>query len=855
MENKIKALDISDLAKFEQFTESTTYYQVGMNFYRKPWARAPLFISGLLFGMSYKNKSYLFSEINQEKLSNNSLYRSYYAFIVIATALFLIFFPLPILYSPNYYSNFVQSLYFFSMPVLTIIMMPLQKYDDLIQTNTLNNENMKQTKYLKLSYITMILLFLLGYFVYKQSNKVQYSQSNLLARQQQNSYYCKEYDQQQKCISCHKPFILQIDGCVYKEYISEKENLLQYDLLLFNKFSKFQQSHYSNNDIKLESYQKQFIPIYFKQGSNKQRWIIDFSTTDQLIDQQQEYEKEQYINQEEYLPETIISRKGGLFNFIDKENKIFYNYQYFKMVYENNELLEQFKENLDILVQNNISEYQPRECIIYINNREIYNILSENIGEIKIYMRQLFQTQPFSLKLIIDLSYKDFQDYKQQTQILEKANVQYFLILPQIDEQDFQENCEVKNKQQNIDLVPYNLNEYNKMLHYFTNMQQKQIQNLETVGYSYLNLVYIYKCAFKQGISFLNQDIAFYEQDSILQDILKIWKNQEQIEQDGEILVNNISILNQNIQNLEDIQQRSNQICENLDVYQTRINYSVYQKCFSHFDNNFSYLDQKEEEQNQFNEYYEFYKYKRPNNKEAYEKKQQQYYQKLVSQDEQFRNIDENKNNNQYIEFQYDTLIDDLGAKCLDGTQPQIQYKYGKYKQRWLIYFGNVEQFNDWDDCNFDIQVQNSLNSYKGSAKYQKNQKIIKFHESQMLKDYNMLYMYSCDGSLLQGTQENPINISGQDIWLRGQNNTLSYIQHAINYLDMADSRQIIIYGNQNGAAAAVPWANYIQEVVNSINPYLEVKLIIDGGFTVDHLAYNSFDQLNFKNKMYWKLN
>lgn len=51
--NKILALDIADIAKFEQFTEASNYYKVGMNFYRKPWNRMAIYLLGLLLGIQY----------------------------------------------------------------------------------------------------------------------------------------------------------------------------------------------------------------------------------------------------------------------------------------------------------------------------------------------------------------------------------------------------------------------------------------------------------------------------------------------------------------------------------------------------------------------------------------------------------------------------------------------------------------------------------------------------------------------------------------------------------------------------------------------------------------------------------
>ena len=54
--NEILALDISDLSRFEEFTEESNYYKVGMYFYRKPWTRMAVYMSGLLFGIFYHEK-------------------------------------------------------------------------------------------------------------------------------------------------------------------------------------------------------------------------------------------------------------------------------------------------------------------------------------------------------------------------------------------------------------------------------------------------------------------------------------------------------------------------------------------------------------------------------------------------------------------------------------------------------------------------------------------------------------------------------------------------------------------------------------------------------------------------------
>jgi hypothetical protein len=72
-----------------------------MFFYRKPWARAPIFIAGLLLGTSYMQKSGVFAKDFKKstRFYTNMLLG---AFLIITL---LLVFPVPLLSDPEFYAG------------------------------------------------------------------------------------------------------------------------------------------------------------------------------------------------------------------------------------------------------------------------------------------------------------------------------------------------------------------------------------------------------------------------------------------------------------------------------------------------------------------------------------------------------------------------------------------------------------------------------------------------------------------------------------------------------------------------------------------------------------------------------
>lgn len=108
------------------------------------------------------------------------------------------------------------------------------------------------------------------------------------------------------------------------------------------------------------------------------------------------------------------------------------------------------------------------------------------------------------------------------------------------------------------------------------------------------------------------------------------------------------------------------------------------------------------------------------------------------------------------------------------------------------------------------------------------------------IEDFNRVSVYYCDGSLRQGSREDPVSIGGKNFWFRGENNTLATLNFMFENLDFANQRETIIAGTSSGGISAACWANILKEKLHKINPYTKVKLIVDGGLFVDSGNYKT---------------
>ncbi|KRX06233.1 hypothetical protein PPERSA_06115 [Pseudocohnilembus persalinus] len=992
-DNNIRALDISDLAKFEQFTESSTYYIVGMYFYRKPWSRAPLFVSGLLFGISYQNKSYLFSQNLQKKLQETYL-KQFYLFAIGLIVIFLIFFPLPLLYDPQYYSNDIQSLYFFLMPILTISLMlllvtlmisqynkneqgllnricnhritsilakisfimylshifviryflytqlelqewtpsrifanfirnflistivccifhiyyevPISKLiakkrtqkqkDDQVSTKQSNNPSVKRVflqndiqngdsvvkkvntdkneelelknlnsskdnkntnnlqepvqthesqndlqpsdfqfkeldnsnyqftkqkgfKYLFNTFIVITLI--LFTYVYFQYNDLVNSDENLL-KSQHCSFLCKTCDQKGNCLTCLDPFEKYSDGCQYKEQmlggdgiIDDENNSIQYDLVLFKKSNGKKHNYHGISNFPIDSYDNKFMAIYHKSGIKQQRWLIDFKNKDNFLGSDNK-------SKDNLLPSSILTKKGGLFSFLQSENYAFYDYEYLKFIdyNEKSSLMIQIMQKFKSVLINKVM-ITPRELVFYIDTSDLLNQFIEIADIITDKVKELFETDLISVKFLIDTGYNDFLKYPEFVHILNSSKINYFIVLPQINENDLEEMCENGKDIRDIDRL-YN---YQQQLNLYSKKQKQQIQNIKSKqNQDSIDIVYVHSCAFKENQSFLNEQIAFQQIDADLVRLLSVWNNQSKPLNDKKKIASNLLFLEQNEHSLKERAANLNKICK-LKQYKYKINALGEQKtCFSEF--LYEYEDYYPEQEDEDQE---------GNNENQNEQKQKQYYHDIVFGEEQF-------NENPDTEYHYDEMVETYGAKCLKGDVPSVQYRYGKYKQRWILLFQGAGQLSDWsyDKCGFEEVASQQANSDKGAAYQQKNANVYNIYRSPLLNEYNMLFMYYCDGSLFQGSSEEPYQYQNKDLWFRGENNTIAYIQHAIKYLGLAESRQIVIYGTSSGGTAVTLWANYIWDEVKKINPYVDIRVIADAGMFMDYKAIDT---------------
>lgn len=171
-------------------------------------------------------------------------------------------------------------------------------------------------------------------------------------------------------------------------------------------------------------------------------------------------------------------------------------------------------------------------------------------------------------------------------------------------------------------------------------------------------------------------------------------------------------------------------------------------------------------------------------------------------------------------------VVEDKDALCLDGTPGVYYLSEGKNATKFMIFFegggwcGDKDLASTTENC-----YQRSLTDLGSSKKYPDNYTIgdgiLSLNEQNSYKDFTKVFFKYCDGSGHQGTRSQPIIYKGTNLYFRGNNLTISKLNHLEKTLGLfSKSTEILVTGISAGGLASFTWADYIREKSASKNVY-----------------------------------
>lgn len=205
-------------------------------------------------------------------------------------------------------------------------------------------------------------------------------------------------------------------------------------------------------------------------------------------------------------------------------------------------------------------------------------------------------------------------------------------------------------------------------------------------------------------------------------------------------------------------------------------------------------------------------------------------------------------NNSEY--FTVYELDNSTGAKCLDGSSYKFYWKKGNGvgTKKFMIFFSGggycgYENEEFWLSClsrsilnlgssAFD-GANGTIKSFNISLSYFSSDENI----NPAFSNWNKVYLPYCDGTLSQGYREDPININGSELWLRGYNNTISTFRYLIDNMDLFESEEIILAGVSSGGQSLLFWLPYFKKISPS---HIIFRAISDAGLFLDVINVNS---------------
>ena len=108
---------------------------------------------------------------------------------------------------------------------------------------------------------------------------------------------------------------------------------------------------------------------------------------------------------------------------------------------------------------------------------------------------------------------------------------------------------------------------------------------------------------------------------------------------------------------------------------------------------------------------------------------------------------------------------------------------------------------------------------------------------------WNKIFVRYCDGSLHQGSRNDPILYKDTRLYFRGADNTRSHIQWLLNNYDFVNAEKVVFSGASAGGIATFHWTNYVRDLLK--NPevlytipdsgvFMNIKSPVNGQYVFD---------------------
>jgi hypothetical protein len=90
------------------------------------------------------------------------------------------------------------------------------------------------------------------------------------------------------------------------------------------------------------------------------------------------------------------------------------------------------------------------------------------------------------------------------------------------------------------------------------------------------------------------------------------------------------------------------------------------------------------------------------------------------------------------------------------------------------------------------------------------NRTLISSDSSNPFKEWTRVYVPYCDGSIHQGSKQEPIEYNGKKLYFRGSDNTLALFKVLGEKFNFFSADNIILTGTSAGGMACLMWSNYV---------------------------------------------
>lgn len=191
--------------------------------------------------------------------------------------------------------------------------------------------------------------------------------------------------------------------------------------------------------------------------------------------------------------------------------------------------------------------------------------------------------------------------------------------------------------------------------------------------------------------------------------------------------------------------------------------------------------------------------------------------------------------------FQVIELSNSTGAKCIDGTNYKYWFQKGEGigLDKFMIFFPGAAFCGTDGDPFYSSAYNRKDTEFGSSSTYGTNGSTISVNQAYgyfssnkthnpKFWNWNKIIAKYCDGSLMQGHLDDPIEYNGSLLWFRGYDNFKGLINNAKENLGLFEAKEVILLGDSSGVTSAMIYLNYLQGVLPE-----NVKLsgFFDAGF------------------------